>query len=208
MEEPVTADERKRWRRDDHQDDDVDDKDKDDYEAGNVDSGFLSSGNLQFSDEIRDSGLPQQGGELGGVGDAGAGAPTPAPAAVTTTASSSATTTIAEEPMRALDSGVDLDLTETLSQLSLKQVSLNPLASKSGKLIQAVESASPELSPVTANLTQPDDNTKLQHDEAFLFEQPQRESETSNEEPWQLYYTQDDDGDTLVNISHFIDNVC
>lgn len=204
MEGPVT-DERKRWRRDDHQDDDVDDKDKDDYEAGNVDSGFLSSGNLQFSGEIRDSELPQRGGQPG-VGDGGAGTLTPAPAAVTTTASSSATTAIAEEPMRAIDSGVDLDLTETLSQLSLKQVSLNPL----GKLIQ-VESASPELSPVTANLTQSDDNTKLQHDEAFLFEQPQRESderETNNEEPWQLYYTQDDDGDTLVNISYFIDDVC
>lgn len=201
MEGPVT-DERKRWRRDDHQDDDVDDKDKDDYEAGNVDSGFLSSGNLQFSGEIPDSELPQQGGQPG-VGDGGAGTPTPAPAAVTTTASSSATTAIAEEPMRAIDSGVDLDLTETLSQLSLKQVSLNPLASKSGKLIQ-VESTSPELSPVTANLTQPDNNTKLQHDEAFLFEQPQRgsdERETNNEEPWQLYYTQDDDGDTQLHIA-------
>lgn len=202
MEERVTADEKKRWRSDDHDD-----------EEGNVDSGFLSSGNLQFSGEIRDSGLQQQGGQPGeeGEGEQRA-APTPAPAVMTTTASSStsSTTTIAEEPMRAIDSGVDLDLTDTLSQLSLKQVSLNALASKNGKLIQA-ESASPELSPVTANLTQPDDSSEQQHDEASLLEQHQRDSderETSNEEPWQLYYTQDDDGDTLVNVSYFIDDVC
>lgn len=195
MEERVTADEKKRWRSDDHDD-----------EEGNVDSGFLSSGNLQFSGEIRDSGLQQQGGQPGeeGEGEQRA-APTPAPAVMTTTASSStsSTTTIAEEPMRAIDSGVDLDLTDTLSQLSLKQVSLNALTSKNGKLIQA-ESASPELSPVTANLTQPDDSSEQQHDEASLLEQHQRDSderETSNEEPWQLYYTQDDDGDTQLHIA-------
>ena len=104
--------------------------------------------------------------------------------------------------MRAIDSGVVLDLTDTLSQLSLKQVSLNPLASKGGKLIQTVESTSPELSPVTANLTPDSSNAKLQHDEAPLFEQQQRNSdETSYEEPWQLYYTQDDDGDTQLHIA-------
>ncbi|KAL6425074.1 hypothetical protein ACFW04_009404 [Cataglyphis niger] len=199
MEEHVTADEKKRWPTDDH----------DDVEEGNVDSGFLSSGNLQFSGEIRDSGLPQQGEQSGGLEGEGEqrAAPTPAPAVTTassstSSSSSTATTTIAEEPMRAIDSGVDLDLTETLSQLSLKQVSLNALASKSGKLIQA-ESTSPELSPVTANLTQ-DDSSNQQHDEALLFEQHQRDSdegETSNEEPWQLYYTQDDDGDTQLHIA-------
>lgn len=175
--------------------------DEEDDEAGNVDSGFLSSGNLQFSGEIRDSGLLlQQEGRPGGE-EGKEGAPTPASAAVTTTASSSSTTAIAEELMRATDSGVVLDLTDTLSQLSLKQVSLNPLASKSGKL---TESTSPELSPVTTNLTS-DSDTKLQpHDEAPLFDQHE---ETSYEEPWQLYYTQDDDGDTLVNVSYFIDHL-
>lgn len=200
MEERVTADEKKRWRFDDHQDDDDD-------EAGNVDSGFLSSGNLQFSGEIRDSGLLQEQEGQPGEGEGGQRvAPTLVPALVTTTtaSSSSSSATITEEPMRAIDSGVDLDLTETLSQLSLKQVSLNPLASKSDKLIQVVESTSPELSPVTANLTQADDNVKSQHDEALLFEQHQRDSDergTSSEEPWQLYYTQDDDGDTQLHIA-------
>jgi len=102
--------------------------------------------------------------------------------------SSSAMTAIAiEESMKAIDSGVDLDLTETLNQLSLKQVNLNPLAVK-GKLIQA-ELTTPKLLPVTRN--NKDDTKFEQH-----HQQASDEEHTSNEEPWQLYYTQDDDGDT------------
>ena len=90
--------------------------------------------------------------------------------------------------MRAIDSGVDLDLTETLNQLSLKQVNLNPLAAK-GKLIQAVLTT-PKLLPVTRD--NKDDTKFEQHHQQASDE----ERTTSDEEPWQLYYTQDDDGDT------------
>ncbi|XP_029175862.1 NF-kappa-B inhibitor cactus-like [Nylanderia fulva] len=190
MEGHVTEDGKKRFEEDD--------------EAGNVDSGFLSSGNLQFSGEIRDSGLLLQQEEQPGREVKKEGATIPASAPVTTTASSSSSSSaaaVAEELMRTTDSGVVLDLTDTLSQLSLKQVSLNPLASKSGKLIQAAESTSPELSPVTANLALSDSDTykPQHHDEAPLYEQLERE--TSYEEPWQLYYTQDDDGDTQLHIA-------
>ncbi|XP_011648193.1 NF-kappa-B inhibitor cactus-like [Pogonomyrmex barbatus] len=175
--------------------------DEDECEAGNVDSGFLSGGNLQFSGEISgagDSGLPQEGRRAAGVGE-GERQRQVAPTTELTSkvTASSSEVAIAEEPMRAIDSGVDLDLTETLSQLSLKHVSLNPLAAKGDKLIQA-EPTTPVLLPVSANLTRRDDTVPA------TYEQHQRDDErraTSNEEPWQLYYTQDDDGDTQLHIA-------
>lgn len=123
--------------------------------SGQADSGFLSSGNLQVSSELCDYELN-----------------------VATTAP------VAPEPMRA-DSGVDLGLSESLSQLTLKQVTLNPLAS--GK-VQAEPTV--ELTPVSANKRQQRDASTLPH-------APHQSLEKQlNEEPWQLYYTQDDDGDT------------
>lgn len=189
MEERVTEDSRKqrrRWKHDKN-DDGGYKYDEDESETGNVDSGFLSGGNLQFSGEITgDSGLlPEEGrwgereGEQERQADTGL-------ASKATSSSAASATIVNEEPMRAIDSGVDLDLTETLSQLSLKQVSLNPLAAKGGKLIQA-EPTTPELLPVSANFTP---------DEDAAFEQRRDKDETCSEEPWQLYYTQDDDGDT------------
>lgn len=191
MEERVTEDgeKQRRWKRDGNDDD------EDEGEAGNVDSGFLSGGNLQFSGEISgDSGLlhsPPEEGPRTGPGEGArqegrAASGRLAPEATTPTPSSAAIAD--EEPMRAIDSGVDLDLTETLSQLSLKQVSLNPLAAK-GKLIQA-EPTTPELLPV--NLARHDERTapegRRDHDEKC--------ATSGEEQPWQLYYTQDDDGDT------------
>lgn len=127
-------------------------------EKGHTDSGFLSGGNLQISSEICEQ----------------------------ESLNTPATAPVAPEPMRA-DSGVDLGLSESLSQLTLKQVTLNPLAS--GK-VQAEPTV--ELAPVTSDkIEQQREIEMLQHCE------PQREIEKSfNEEPWQLYYTQDDDGDT------------
>lgn len=178
MEKRITEDEkqqqRKEWKCDD-----------DEYATGNVDSGFLSAGNLQ-SDEISDLELQPRQEKRQGEGEQGV-APE---ATLITTASSSSSAAIEEEPMRAIDSGLDLDLTESLS-LSLKQVSLNRL--DSGKLS---EPTTPKLTRVTGNL----DNTKLEHDE--LLQQQQRDSgnyderAATNEESWQLYYAQDDDGDT------------
>lgn len=197
MEERVTEDDKRKQRRckcDDGNDDDGgggDDSCKyDEDEAGNVDSGFLSSGNLQFSGEISgDSGLLQSREEgRWGAAEGERGRQVAAEATTPAASLSSSSATIAdEEPMRAIDSGVDLDLTETLSQLSLKQVSLNPLAAK-GKLIQA-EPTAPELLPVSASFTREDDATFEQHHD-------EERCTTSGEEPWQLYYTQNDDGDT------------
>ncbi|OAD62405.1 NF-kappa-B inhibitor cactus, partial [Eufriesea mexicana] len=128
--------------------------------SGHTDSGFLSSGNLQVSSELCDYELN-----------------------VATTAP------VAPEPMRA-DSGVDLGLSESLSQLTLKQVTLNPLAS--GK-VQAEPTV--ELTPVSAK-------KREQHDASTLRHVPHQSLEKQlNEEPWQLYYTQDDDGDTQLHIA-------
>ncbi|XP_076672618.1 NF-kappa-B inhibitor cactus [Andrena cerasifolii] len=133
-------------------------------DTGHADSGFLSSGNLQLTSELCDTELPN-------VDD-----PTAVP--------------VAPEPMRA-DSGVDLGLSESLSQLTLKQVTLNPLAS--GK-VQAEPTV--ELAPVSCHKIEQQQETTFRHCES------QRSPEKQlNEEPWQLYYTQDDDGDTQLHIA-------
>ncbi|XP_076239634.1 NF-kappa-B inhibitor cactus [Calliopsis andreniformis] len=138
-------------------------KGKDQRDTGHTDSGFLSSGNLQISSELYDSELSN----------------------VTTAAP------VAPEPMRA-DSGVDLGLSESLSQLTLKQVTLNPLASGKVQVEPTVE-----LAPVSSEkLEQQRDTSTLRHYKSQrLAEKP------LNEEPWQLYYTQDDDGDTQLHIA-------
>ncbi|KAG5311249.1 CACT inhibitor, partial [Acromyrmex insinuator] len=203
MEERVTEDDKEHGRRK-HNNNDDDDNDNDDDdddnvvggckyedEAGNIDSGFLSGGNLQFSGEISgDSGLLHSQEEW----EEGEGGRQEKQVTATTTASSSSITTAAiaiEESMKAIDSGVDLDLTETLNQLSLKQVNLNPLAAK-GKLIQT-ELSTPKLLPVTQD--NKDDTKFEQH------HQQASDEEHTNEEPWQLYYMQDDDGDTQLHIA-------
>ncbi|XP_011879421.1 PREDICTED: NF-kappa-B inhibitor cactus-like [Vollenhovia emeryi] len=200
MEERVTEVDKKqrRWKCDNDNNDGGGGK-YDEDETGNVDSGFLSGGNLQFSGEISgDSGLLHSSGVErwgAGKGEREKRASGLAPEATATSTSSSAASTVVaeefadEEPMRAIDSGVDLDLTETLSQLSLKQVSLNRLAAKGGKLICAEPTTpSPELLlPVSLARTDEDDAT---------FEQ-----RASDEEPWQLYYAQDDDGDTQLHLA-------
>ncbi|CAK9830341.1 NF-kappa-B inhibitor cactus [Anthophora retusa] len=129
-------------------------------DSSHADSGFLSSGNLQVSSELADYELN-----------------------VATTAP------VAPEPMRA-DSGVDFGLSESLSQLTLKQVTLNPLASSK---VQAEPTV--ELIPVSTDKLE-------QHDTPTLRHESHRSPETLlNEEPWQLYYTQDDDGDTQLHIA-------
>lgn len=135
-------------------------KSKGQSDSGHVDSGFLSSGNLQVSSELCSS-------ELDVV----------------------PTAPVAPEPMRA-DSGVDLGLSESLSQLTLKQVSLNPLGSGKVQLEPTVE-----LSPVSSKIEPCDGSIAEQHESTKLAET------RLNEEPWQLYYTQDDDGDTQLHIA-------
>ncbi|XP_033336893.1 NF-kappa-B inhibitor cactus [Megalopta genalis] len=130
-------------------------------EKGETDSGFLSSGNLLVSSEI----CEQEATD----------------AAVTAPA--------APEPMR-VDSGVDFRLSESLSQLSLKQVTLNPLASDR---VQAEPTF--ELTPVTS------EKLEQREIEALRINDSQREIEKPIELDWQIYYTQDDDGDTQLHIA-------
>lgn len=71
---------------------------------------------------------------------------------------------IAPEPAKACESGLDLGLTDSLSQLSLKENTLNVL--DSGIIdVESEELASTEV-------------------------------KNEGQEPWEIYYTQDDDGDT------------
>ncbi|XP_012527350.1 NF-kappa-B inhibitor cactus [Monomorium pharaonis] len=190
----------RRWKRDD---DRCKCEDEDEEESsGNVDSGFLSGGNLQFSGEITDSGLLQsreegRWGEGEGRWQVAGGevttatTTTPSSASSSSTTAASATTIADEKPMRAIiDSGVvDLDLTETLSQLNLKQVTLNPLDAKTP--------TAPELLPVSASFARADED-----DAPFVVEEERHRAPvtSADEHPWQLYYTQDDDGDTQLHI--------
>lgn len=149
----------------------------------NVDSGFLSAGNMQVSGEIRDPGALQPRREE----DRAA----PAPGA-TTPASSSA---VADEPARVIDSGVvDVDLSEGLNQLTLKrQPGPSPPAVDSGDLAWPEPTTILELTPVRAGPK----SKKSQHRGDLPLEQDAvKKCATMNESTWQLYYAQDDDGDT------------
>ncbi|XP_032681248.1 NF-kappa-B inhibitor alpha-like [Odontomachus brunneus] len=222
----TTREDEKRWQRDGN----GNDKSTTTANSINVDSGFLSSGNLQTSGEICDSGLqlPSLDSREGeGPEDRPRGeiekreqqrrASATTPATVSSS-SSSAATTIAE-PMR-VDSGlvVDLGLSESLSQLSLKQVALNSLTgSRAGRgALPAKSNLEPniELVPVRPDPSsdydirsdvdvEPPQQQQLRDrsygNDNVIVAQEQRA--TSNEEPWQLYYTQDDDGDTQLHIA-------
>ncbi|XP_063974602.1 NF-kappa-B inhibitor cactus-like [Diachasmimorpha longicaudata] len=74
-----------------------------------------------------------------------------------------------------IDSGVDLGLSESLNQLSLKNVELNRLEATQGCDSVQLE---PELEPIVV---------KVQEEKRI--------------EPWQLYYIQDQDGDTQLHIA-------
>lgn len=90
---------------------------------------------------------------------------------------------VAPEPMRPVDSGLDIGLTETLSHLSLKQVTLDCKIQSEADL---------ELTPVSVVV---DDAT------IAAVKQGRLQSEIIGrknylQEPWEDYYKQDDEGDT------------
>lgn len=167
-------------------------RDEDEFAASNVDSGFLSAGNMQISGEVRDTGTPRQGDDRR-MENEGRQAAAPAPEATTLTSSSATVAAaIAEEPMRVIDSGVvDVDLSEGLNQLTLKK---QPGLGDSGDLARPEPTATLLLTPVK---TEPR-SCHRNHD--LLPEQHRRDDAKScaimNENTWQLYYAQDDDGDT------------
>jgi len=96
-----------------------------------------------------------------------------------------------------VDSGVDVDLSESLNQLTLQNQpvqlpGLNPLVIDSG--IQSELTTIFELIPVKSN------QRLRQHQDDLLFKEHQQEGVKKcaiiNKNTWQLYYMQDDDGDT------------
>ncbi|XP_012283790.1 NF-kappa-B inhibitor cactus [Orussus abietinus] len=138
------------------------------YDSGNVDSGFLSGANLVSSELNLES--AEHDPEL------------------------RESAPVALEPMRA-DSGVDLGLSESLSQLTLKQVTLNPLGNNKVQSEPTIE-----LTPLRTKVIGIDEPRKVQN-----YQQPLHKSESEakqfNREPWELYYMQDDEGDTQLHIA-------
>ncbi|XP_071572240.1 NF-kappa-B inhibitor cactus [Temnothorax nylanderi] len=174
----------------------------DEFPTDNVDSGFLSAGNMQISGEIRESGTPQpqpRTNENRQAEPAASGATTSASSS--SSSSPSATVAGAGEPTRIVESSiVDVDLSEGLNQLTLKQQQqqpgVNSLAVDSGDLARPEPTTIFELTPV---------RTGPQHQGDLLLEQHQRENvkkRAMNENAWQqLYYGQDEDGDTQLHIA-------
>lgn len=118
-------------------------------------------------------------------------------------AAAAAAVVVAPEPMRA-DSGVDLGLSESLSQLTLKQVTLNPLAS--GKVqteptVELVPLADRNIVIIEQRQLPQGGRELLSSSSSPGIERDVGTSDNfekriNNDEPWQLYYTQDDEGDT------------
>ncbi|XP_018338421.1 PREDICTED: nuclear factor NF-kappa-B p105 subunit-like isoform X3 [Trachymyrmex septentrionalis] len=182
--------------RDDENNDDDDDND-DEFVKDNVDSGFLSAGNMQVSNEIRESCVSQLRQEDNWRINEGV------------TSTSGETSSVSPLSVVAIvDSGVvDVDLNEGLNQLILQKQpvqlpGLNPLAIASG--VQSEPTAIFELMPVK---TGSKSNQRLrQHlrDDLLLKEHQQEDVKKCaiiNESIWQLYYMQDDDGDTQLHIA-------
>ena len=93
---------------------------------------------------------------------------------------------IAPSPMKALDSGIDCGLTDCFDQLTLRQNTLNPLH------LGNQASNTPQLEPITetANYANCANSRRESHqsnaDKLVL----------GNYQPWQLYFIQNEEGDT------------
>lgn len=156
-------------------------RDDDVFATDNVDSGFLSAGNMQVSGEIRDSGTAQEDRRTNEKRRA-------APASGATTLASS----VAEEPLRVIDSGV-VDLSKGLNQLTLKrQPDLNSLVD-----LVPPEPINPILELTPVRMGPKSRNTGPQQNDLLLEQQDGAKKRAMNDNTWQqLYYAQDDDGDT------------
>ncbi|XP_012527351.1 NF-kappa-B inhibitor cactus [Monomorium pharaonis] len=203
-------------------------RDNDDDKAAatdNVDSGFLSAGNMQVSAEIRDPGTPrrrqreddQRRTTTGpGVDRRGAIAPGIVSGATIPAASPSSTVITPGVPARVIDSGVvDVDLSEGLNHLTLeKQRSScpsDPLAVDSEDCLvrpeprMTVLELSPVKVPVPETPTHHEIPPKYDRDDDLPLEQHRRDGAKKRaiicENTWQLYYAQDDDGDTQLHIT-------
>ncbi|XP_025075909.1 LOW QUALITY PROTEIN: NF-kappa-B inhibitor cactus-like [Pogonomyrmex barbatus] len=188
MEERVRGDDKKR--------------DDDDFATDNADSGFLSAGNMQISGEIRDS-QTKENRRTAFASRATISTTTSSSSSSSSSPSPTTTTVVADETMRVTDSGiVDVDLSEGLNHLSLRQSSLNPLSIDKDDLIQSEPTMILQLTPVK---TEPIPNhMRLQHQNDLLFKRHQQNVKKCmkiNENDWQLYCMQDNDGDTQLHIA-------
>ncbi|XP_043270350.1 NF-kappa-B inhibitor cactus [Venturia canescens] len=154
-------------------------------DSGIVDSGFLSSGgNLLTSefgieeDEARTSN--ESGNQQKGISTSFEDKP---PSEDQRGKNSAAT-----DPMR-VDSGLDLGLSESLSQLSLKQINLNRFEHTKVQSEPTVE-----LRPVVKN-------SNLQDRDSIQPQSTTQGPQGYSQEPWELYYMQDEDGDTQLHIA-------
>lgn len=140
-------------------------------DSGIVDSGFLSSGNILTSTN-----------ELSCELDTSSNLLTTLEEHVVDGTLISKAENLSSEQMRA-DSGLDLGLSENLSQMSLNHNTLNPLGQQRNKY-EKIQSE-PVLEPIIKieNAT---------HRMTNEFSEQQLDLEV----PWQLYYMQDEDGDT------------
>lgn len=100
-----------------------------------------------------------------------------------------ATAPVVPEPMR-IDSGVNLDSSENLSQFTLKKVTLNLLTSNKVQVEPTTE-----LTPVNTDKLVKNDVSTLRH------ESHQSSEKSLSNKSWQFYYTQNDDGDTLLHMA-------
>ncbi|XP_034949577.1 NF-kappa-B inhibitor cactus-like isoform X2 [Chelonus insularis] len=82
------------------------------------------------------------------------------------------------------DSGLDLGLSESLSHLTLRQITLNSLGRS-----QKVQNE-PILEPITSKSEE--ENTAAAPTESFGQREP---------EPWEIYYAQDEEGDTQLHVA-------
>lgn len=133
--------------------------------------------------------------------------PSPSLPSSTTVVAATAKAALAEVPARVIDSGVvDVDLSEDLNRLTLGKrpgSCLNPLASSEDHRLAQVEPTTTtilELTPVKAASAELI-HVMPQYQDDDLLEQHQldvarKKRAIISENTWQLYYAQDDDGDT------------
>ncbi|KAL0121074.1 hypothetical protein PUN28_008655 [Cardiocondyla obscurior] len=149
-------------------------RDEDELAMGNVDSGFLSTGSVQVSGEICDAGMLRR--EDVDRRSVALRAMTPAPVA---------------------DSGiVDVDLSEDLSQLTLKKRNRGrDFVGDSESLDRSGPTAALDLSPVKVG---PKVSAELPDRDDLPLE---RDAKRRAMKVWRLYCEQDDDGDTQLHIA-------
>lgn len=148
----------------------------DQQDSGIVDSGFLSSGNLLLSSN-------EFSGELDSPFNSGV------IDEEVVDGSSAKCDFVAVQRMQT-DSGLDLGISESLSQMNLSPVNMETAGEVNKKSVNEKVHSEPMLEPVIIKAD--DNNIDDDDDKTHMVS----ESEPREIEPWQLYYLQDQEGDT------------